>query len=185
MIVGMAKNKVLAEGEAIVFSARSHWKRIVWPVAFSLLVSGTVALVLTVWLDGADSPAWARWAVIGVGAALVAGFGLWRILDWFFSVDTLTNRRLISRRGIFTLEGRDIPVSRVHSVTYRQTVLDRILRCGTIIVQTAGSDSDVELHDVARIEHRMLQIQEIVLDTEIPGEGNEKIGRPGPEPRGD
>lgn len=178
----MAMKKILAEDEAIVFSARSHWKLIVWPVLFTLLVTATVVLVLTLWMDGPDMPAWGRWAVIGVGAVLVAVFGLWRIVQWLFSIDTLTNRRLISRKGVFTLEGRDIPISRVHSVSYRQTMLDRILGCGTIVVQTAGTDSDVELHDVARIEKRMLQIQEIVLDTEIPEEGNDKVGgTPSPE----
>ena len=175
MIVAMANlKKILAEDEAVVFSAHAHWKRIVWPVLVIVLAIAAVIAVLLTWV--ADSPDWVRWVVIGLGAVIAAVFGLWRIIDWWFTTDTLTNRRLISRHGVITLQGRDIPVSRVHSVTYRQTVLDRILRCGTIVVQTAGSDSDVELLDVARIEHRMLQIQEIILDTEIPEVGNPKIG---------
>lgn len=180
MIGAMVNPKILAEDEAIVFSARAHWKRIIWPVLLSVLTIAAVVAVLLTWAK--DGPPWARWAVIGVGGVVVAVFGVWRGLDWWFSTDTLTNRRLISRHGVVTLEGRDIPVSRVHSVTYRQTLLDRILGCGTIVVQTAGSDSDVELLDVARIERRMLQIQEIILDTEIPEEGNPKVGGPAPEP---
>ena len=46
-----------------------------------------------------------------------------------------------------------------------------MLGCGTLVVETAGNDSDVELFDVAHIERRILQIQEIILDEEIPAEG--------------
>jgi hypothetical protein len=58
----------------------------------------------------------------------------------------------------------------VHSVSYRRSLLDRMLGSGTLVVQTAGDDSDVELHDVARIHKRMLQMQELILDAQIPAE---------------
>jgi len=115
--------------------------------------------------------AWQRWAIVAVGGLLVLVFSIWPIIVWLASTDTLTTRRLISRRGVFSREGKDIPIDRVQSVSYRRTLLERMLGCGTLVVQTAGDSSDVELADVAHIERRLLQVQEIILDEEIPAEG--------------
>jgi uncharacterized membrane protein YdbT with pleckstrin-like domain len=118
--------------------------------------------------------AWQRWTIVVIAALVVLVFGIWPIVVWLASTDTLTTRRLISRRGVFSREGKDIPIDRVQSVSYRRSLLDRILGCGTLVVQTAGETSDVELYDVAHIERRILQIQEIILEEEIPAEGTDR-----------
>src|SRR5665811_34762 len=115
MIRLMVKDSQLAAGETVVFTAHSHWKNIVVPV----LVTGVVAAA----------------AVAGL---LVLVFGIWPIIVWLASTDTLTTRRLISRRGVFSREGKDIPIDRVQSVSYRRTLLERMLGCGTLVVQTSG-----------------------------------------------
>ncbi len=165
---------MLAAGEQVVFTAHSHWKNILGPVLVTVLaVAGAAAVVVLVPDPG---QAWLRWAAIGFAALLVLWFGLRPFLTWVTSTDTLTTRRLISRRGVLAREGKDIPIDRVHSVSYRQSLLDRVLGCGTLVVETAGDDSDVELFDVARIERRILQMQEVILDGEIPAEGERRTG---------
>ena len=167
----MVKESLLADGERVVFTAHSHWKNLVGPVLVTALVAAAVAFVLIVLVQD-PTDLWQRWTVVGLGAAVVLVFAVWPLLVWLASTDTLTTHRLISRRGVLSREGKDIPIDRVHSVSYRQSVLDRVLGCGTLVVQTAGHDSDIELYDVARIERRILQMQEVVLDEEIPAEGN-------------
>ncbi len=110
---------------------------------------------------------------------LFLAFSLWPFLGWIASTDTLTTRRLISRRGVLSREGREIPIDRVQAVSYRRTLLDRMLGCGTLVVQTAGETSDVELYDVARLERRILQVQELLLDAEIPAEGHPPVNELG------
>ncbi len=168
----MVKDSLLAEGEKVVFEAHSHWKNIFLPVLLTVVVTALVTFALLEVVPSPDDHAWQRWAIAVVGALIVLAFGVWPFVVWLASTDTLTTRRLISRRGVFSREGKDIPIDRVQSVSYRRTLLDRILGCGTLVVQTAGETSDVELDDVAHIERRILQIQEIILDEEIPGEGN-------------
>ena len=168
----MVKKSLLATGETEIFTAHSHWKNIFLPVLITAVVTAAVAYTLLELLPSPEHPAWQRWAVVAVGGLVVIVFGLWPLIVWLASTDTLTTRRLISRRGVFSREGREIPIDRVHSVSYRRSLLDRILGSGTLVVQTAGADSDVELDDVAHIERRILQIQEIILDEQIPAEGN-------------
>lgn len=170
MIPAMVKESQLANGEQIVFKAHSHWKNIFWPVVLLIALAVLVTVTLLEWLPDTDGQAVGRWAVVIVAVVLAVPFGLWPLAVWLSSTDTLTTRRLISRRGVFSREGRDIPIDRVQAVSYRRTLLDRLLGCGTLIVQTAGESSDVELDDVAHIERRLLQVQEIILEEEIPAE---------------
>lgn len=167
----MVKKSLLANGETEVFTAHSHWKNIFLPMLLTAVLVAVVVFTLLELLPNPEDHAWQRWAVVAAAGLLVAVFGLWPLIVWLASTDTLTTRRLISRRGVFSREGREIPIDRVHSVSYRRSLLDRILGSGTLVVQTAGADSDVELDDVAHIERRILQIQEIILDEEIPAEG--------------
>ena len=170
MIPAMVKDSMLANGERVIFKAHSHWKNIFLPVVLLLALGALVTVTLLEWLPDPADQGVARWAVVAVAALLGLAFGVWPIVVWLASSDTLTTRRLISRRGVFSREGRDIPIDRVQAVSYRRTLLDRFLGCGTLIVQTAGEASDVELDDVAHIERRLLQVQEIILEEEIPGE---------------
>lgn len=169
MIRAMVKDSLLASNERVIFEAHSHWKNIFVPVLVTVAVTALAVFALVEWVD--EDLAWQRWTVVAVAGLLVLVFGLWPIVVWLASTDTLTTRRLISRRGVFSREGKDIPIDRVQSVSYRRTFIERILGCGTLVVQTAGETSDVELTDVAHIEKRLMQVQELILDDEIPGEG--------------
>ena len=169
MIRPMVKESLLASNERVIFRAHSHWKNIFVPVVLTVAVTALAVFALLNWVD--EDTAWLRWTVVAVAALLVLVFGIWPIIVWLASTDTLTTRRLISRRGVFSREGKDIPMDRVQSVSYRRTLLERMLGCGTLVVQTAGETSDVELTDVAHLERRLLQVQELILDDEIPAEG--------------
>src|SRR5665648_1277578 len=80
-----------------------------------------------------------RARVVAVAGLLILVFSIWPIIVWLASTDTLTTRRLISRRGVFSREGKDIPIDRVQSVSYRRTLLERMLGCGTLVVQTPAT----------------------------------------------
>ena len=138
MIRPMVKDSALASNERVIFEAHSHWKNIFVPVLITVVVTALAVFALLEWVPSPEDQAWQRWAVVVVGGLLVAALGLWPIIVWLASTDTLTTRRLISRRGVFSREGKDIPIDRVQSVSYRRTLLERMLGCGTLVVQTAG-----------------------------------------------
>jgi uncharacterized membrane protein YdbT with pleckstrin-like domain len=176
----MVKDSMLARGEKVVFTAHSHWKNLIGPLLVLLLAAVAVVVGLVRLVPDPATQAWWRWTIVVVATVLVLAFALWPFLAWLASTDTLTTRRLISRRGVMSREGREIPIDRVQAVSYRRTLLDRMLGCGTLVVQTAGETSDVELYDVARLERRILQVQELLLDAEIPAEGHPPVDAPEP-----
>jgi membrane protein YdbS with pleckstrin-like domain len=163
----MAPVKNLAHGEFVIFHARSHWKVLVLP--FLVVVIAVAAALAILWaIPDASRKPWMTAAVAGVAALVIVVFALPPFIRWLARTDTLTNYRLISREGVFRRVGRDIPMDRVHAVSYDKTLLERFLGAGTLTVQTAADASDVVLEDVAHVERRALQIQEELLDVDFP-----------------
>src|SRR5665811_1765218 len=102
--------KLLSDGEHVVLSVRTHAKALIWPVVLFILV---VTSVLTVALRQPDNSVWGLVAVAVAVPVLI----LWTLipfLRWTTSTYTVTNRRLITRHGIITRTGRDIPLFRIN-----------------------------------------------------------------------
>lgn len=104
-----------------------------------------------------------RIAIGVVGLLVLVVFGAKPFLNWFFSTYTLTNRRLITRHGILTRTGRDIPLMRINDVSYEHGLIDRILGCGTLQIESAGERGQVILPDVPHVEHMHLQMSDLLF----------------------
>jgi uncharacterized membrane protein YdbT with pleckstrin-like domain len=84
-------------------------------------------------------------------------------LRWRTTTYTVTNRRLITRSGILNKIGKDLPLNRINEVSHERSLMDRILGCGSLIVQTAAEDGTVVLKDVPDVEHVNLQITQLLF----------------------
>ncbi|WP_405056051.1 PH domain-containing protein [Kribbella sp. NBC_01505] len=154
--------KLLGEDEYVVVSTRTHWKALIFPVFLLLVVAGGGGfLAAIVPAGGMQTPA--RIAILAVGVVVLAAFAVKPFLNWFFSMYTLTNRRLITRHGILTRTGRDIPLMRINDVSYEHGLMDRILGCGTLNIESAGERGQVVLPDVPHVEHVHLQMSDLLF----------------------
>ena len=77
-------------------------------------------------------------------AAVVVGGGALLILVGFIrrvaTVYTITNQRLRIKRGILAKRIQQTRIDRVQNVNTEQSVIDRLLRVGTVDFDTAGTD---------------------------------------------
>ena len=60
------------------------------------------------------------------------------LLRWRTTHYVITTHRLLFRAGILARRGRDIGLSRITDVSYRQTLWDRIINSGTVTIESAG-----------------------------------------------
>lgn len=154
--------KLLGEDEYVVVSTRTHWKALIFPVFLLLVVAGGGGFLAAIVPAGSmQTPA--RIAILAVGVVLLVAFAAKPFLNWFFSMYTLTNRRLITRHGILTRTGRDIPLMRINDVSYEHGLMDRILGCGTLHIESAGERGQVVLPDVPHVEHVHLQMSDLLF----------------------
>src|ERR1019366_2900753 len=94
-------------------------------------------------------------------------------LRWMTSTYTVTNRRLITRHGIVTRTGRDIPLFRINDVAYEMGLLDRLLGCGTLIVSDATERGGVVLPDIPHVQQVQLLISNLLFTND---DGNDEDG---------
>ncbi len=143
--------KSLAPGEHVVLSVRTHWKALVGPVfllLFVMALAGFGGAVLPAGRHRHDG----ELAIVAVAALLVLRLTVWPFLQWFHETFTITDRRLAHRAGVVRRTGRDLPLSRIADVSYDRSLWDRLCRCGTLIVQTAGETGDIVFDDIPHVD---------------------------------
>ena len=147
-------DNVLATDEVVVLHRHPHWKRLVLSV-LALLVSTALATfgAAVVSRTGWDSTTrTVVWSVIGaIWLILVGWLTLRPFLSWLTTHFVITDRRVMYRHGMLTRAGIDIPLARINSVEFRHSLLDRILRTGTLVIESAAQDP-LEFDDIPGVE---------------------------------
>lgn len=125
--------KYLNDGEEIIVDLRPHWFFLFGPSA--ALIG---ALALGIWVASAGDPP--DWLVFPVAALAVAAllFFLVRLAQWMTTDFVLTTDRLIYRKGIVSRTGREIPLERINDVSFSQSLFQRMLRAGDLLVESGG-----------------------------------------------
>jgi uncharacterized membrane protein YdbT with pleckstrin-like domain len=150
--------KLLNEGEHVVLSTRTHVKALILPAVVLILVAA-LAGYLSSLPDGDHAGTW-RLVLWVITAVLILWFCVKPFLDWLTTTYTFTNRRLITRTGLLTRRGHDIPMNRISDIEYEKGLLDRIFGCGTLIVSDASEQGRVEIHDIPNVEQAQLRVSD-------------------------
>jgi uncharacterized membrane protein YdbT with pleckstrin-like domain len=144
--------RLLGEDEQVVLALRPHWKELVWPALLLIVLSPVTTYVATVLPDG-STQRWLRLAVVILGVLIVARWTVWPFVRWFTTSYVVTDRRLITRVGVIARHGRDMPLSRINDVSFSHDgLLERVLGCGTLVVESAGERGQLVLRDVPKVE---------------------------------
>ena len=151
---------LLADHEKLVFDLRPHWVAVIpsalWTIALLLfwIVGYRVAKAQ---LDG-SAESFAQNAVAIV--ALVAFYILAALpfLRWRFTMFVLTSDRLITRTGIVSKHSKEIPLERINDVTFTQSVIERAVGAGDLLLESAGERGQTRITNVRRPEHVQLII---------------------------
>jgi uncharacterized membrane protein YdbT with pleckstrin-like domain len=139
--------KLLTDGESVVVDTRTHPKALIFP---GLVL--VVTLAVAVFLDRKVSNGIVSLVIWILALVVVVWWVLRPFLDWLTATYTITTKRLITRQGLISRKGHDIPLMRISDVAFDQGILDRMLGCGTLVVSDASTHGSVRLHDIPRVE---------------------------------
>ncbi len=154
---------LLVDGERIVMHKHPHVKMLLVPVLVLLLVVAVCVFVAALVREQPWAP-WAWIALAAVGLVLVVWRTLVPVIRWRTTHFVVTTRRVLVREGVLSRNGIDIPMSRINSVQFRHTVLERFLGCGTLVIESA-SDEPLEFADIPDVERvHALLYQEVADD---------------------
>jgi uncharacterized membrane protein YdbT with pleckstrin-like domain len=127
--------KLLNPGEQIAFDLHPHW----WyfaPLGTLAVAIVAAAVVVTVTLKDATQ----TYTLLGVAvfAAVWLVVFLVKLAEWRTTQFVLTSDRLIVRSGVLSKQGREIPLERINDLSYHQTLFERLVGAGDLVIESAG-----------------------------------------------
>ena len=146
--------KLLADHEKIVFDLKPHWVSLAKPVLWTIvIVAAWIAAFVLI-----DPERMVGFIISVVAVALLCYFAVFPTLRWATTHFVLTTDRLITRFGIIAKNSREIPLERINDVTFNQTVFERMLGAGDLLIESAGERGQNRITNVRRPEEVQLSV---------------------------
>jgi uncharacterized membrane protein YdbT with pleckstrin-like domain len=137
--------RLLNPTESVALDLHPHW----WffaEAATSFAVSG----VLWLFVFGQENPKTYLTYPIGV---IALGALVWlfvRYLKWRTTYFVITSDRLIYRHGVIAKAGIEIPLERVNNVNFKQSIFERLIGAGDLLIESGGEDGQQRFSDIAK-----------------------------------
>ena len=147
--------KLLNDYETVALDLHPHWWYFAEPVT-SLVVSIVLGILVRAFLDGDDEK-----ALTWVAIVLIILSAVWlvvRYLKWATTNFVITSDRLIFRSGVLAKSGIEIPLERVNNVLFNQSIFERMLGAGDLLIESGGEDGQQRFSDIRRPE----QVQNLI-----------------------
>jgi uncharacterized membrane protein YdbT with pleckstrin-like domain len=151
---------VLTSDERVVLHLHPHWKALIRPVLV-VLVAVVAVIAAGIFLPATWNPV-GLYVVGALAIVAVVWLAMWPWLVWRTTHYVLTNERVILREGVFSRDGRDIPMGRVNDVSFSHNLIQRMLGCGTLTIESAGERGQVVLTNIPRVEKTQSVLYELV-----------------------
>ncbi len=154
--------KLVNEGEEVILDLRPHW----WYMAKStlaLLAAIALGVVVASQLDG-DSGVndGVRWGSV----ILIVGGLLWfgaRYAKWVTTNFVVTSDRVIFRVGVVAKKGMEIPLERINTVFFNQSIFERMIGCGDVAIESGGETGKETFSDIRKpavVQHEIYRQME-------------------------
>jgi uncharacterized membrane protein YdbT with pleckstrin-like domain len=138
--------KLLYGDEKIIVDTHPHWIMLVGAVLSVVVATAAGIWLLTLGWEGFVGDA-ARWAGIALIVCSLA-YLIHRVVKWNSTNFVITTDRCIYRSGIISKRGVEIPLERINTVFFHQHLLERMVRAGTLHVESAGELGIQRFEDV-------------------------------------
>ena len=141
--------RLLNDYETVAVDLHPHWWYFARPVAalIGAIVLGILTRIMT---DGTGTP---RTALVYVVIALIIASMIWvivRYLKWSTTSFVITSDRLIFRTGVVSKMGVEIPLERVNTIHFNQSIFERMTGSGDLVIESGGEDGQQRFTDIRR-----------------------------------
>ncbi|HKR50765.1 MAG TPA: PH domain-containing protein [Pseudonocardiaceae bacterium] len=119
---------------------RRHWASLLKV----LLETFGVVIVAFVLSQLVDDDLWVVQSVLWYLAVAAVVRLVWHVLEWWFELIIVTNKRFMIASGLVVTKMSIMPITKVTDMSYLRTVGGRLLGYGTLRVESAGQKQDLE-----------------------------------------
>jgi uncharacterized membrane protein YdbT with pleckstrin-like domain len=159
--------KILASDEKVVEHLHPSWITLVPATLWFLVICAAGGFGLAEIYDNMDS---GTGRSIVVGLVVVVGFLLlcwlsfapW--IEWRTTHYVFTTHRVLIRRGVLRRSGRDIAMQRISDVAFTQSLWDRMVRAGTVTIESAGEQGQEVLTNIPRSDEMQQLLNRLIQE---------------------
>ena len=130
--------RLLIEGEELVLDLRPHWIALVLPGLVTILVIVGWILAVAFGPEEGTARSIVIWGGLGVGAVILLWYPLRAFVAWVTSNFAVTSDRIIHREGFIAKHTMEIPLEAINDIRFRQSILERIVGAGDLVIQSAS-----------------------------------------------
>ena len=190
-------DNLLVQGERVIVRKRPHWKVLILPTVFFILIIGG-GVALATWINSRD---WSNEAIIDyviIGVAVVALIILVLVpfIRWRTEHFVITNHHVFFRSGLLRRREHQIPLGQIANMETEVTFWGRLMGYGSLIVESSA-DQPLKFRNVASLSKVQAQLNQLIRDEReathrrdeapsggYPGPGGPDAGAPGYQPPG-
>ena len=170
---------LLTDDETLLREFHPHW-RVLLPIVGWALILGAVAGV--VWYLDARTPGDDVLAAGPIAATVAAGLtvllAIPPLVRWYATLYVLTTERIVVRTGIVSKSGVEIPLENINNVLFSQSVLERMLGYGDVLIESAGSQGQSRLENIPDPEAFQSQVYRAREERSLQLEGGARTPDP-------
>jgi len=150
--------RLLNDNEDVVLDLHPHWWFLSGPVA-TLAIAFAAFVAVFVETDN-------RAARLGIAVVLLVAL-VWfagRYARWTTTNFVVTTDRLVFRSGVLAKQGKEIPLDRVNDIAYHQSIFERIIGAGDLMIESAGERGQETFTDIprpARVQNEIYRQMEL------------------------
>lgn len=136
--------KLLNDDEEVVVDLHPHWWFFAQPLGALVVALGIgIAVLLKVDVGVVQAAA-------GILVVLALLWFLVSYAQWATTNFVITSDRIIYRHGVLAKKGIEIPLERVNTVFFSQTIFERMLGSGDLVIESAGEKGSEAFSNVRK-----------------------------------
>ena len=165
--------RLLNDYETITLDLHPHWWFLA-PAGAATTVSGVLTLTVLAQFDG-----WLETVAIYlmIGALVVsASWMVVKMVQWRTTYFVVTSHRVIYRQGVLARNGVEIPLERMSNVNFKQTIFERLIGAGDLIIESSGRDGQQKFSDIQNPEEVQNIVHAALQSRESQSGGNDVQG---------
>lgn len=136
--------RLLTDDESVVLLMHPHWRVLLGALGALL---GAVAMVVVGYVLRAQG-SWVLPVAGGLALLVVVALVVPPVVRRLFTQYVLTTERIVVREGVVARTGTEIPLESVTNVEFSQSVVERMLGYGDVLLESAGRSGQSRLRDV-------------------------------------
>lgn len=167
-------HRLLNDNETVSVDLHPHWWFLAGPVVAMTLAIGGAVVTLIATEPGStlrDVAAWSALAAMVASASwMISRYGRWLTTHF-----VITNRRVIFRTGLLTKRGIEIPIDRVNTVHFHQSVFERLVGTGDLLIESGGETGQQRFTDIRQPDRVQRVIHAEMEARELRGRGGGEV----------